>query len=171
MLHYRILGTSNQPTSCSMPTVSSVNPHSVIHVYTYTITGHIYLSDFNVATYVTANKPITSMTGTKPYMGKLLDTVRRKYLAGEKLVNLANCANIHRYTETVFGICTNCCLFAKFFLANSFYLYGSPKFSPTKYFPYTVVHRVVLLLLLYLQRPRCILPRQRGTRSVWTGGV
>lgn len=35
------------------------------------ITGHIYLSDFNVATYVTANKPITSMTGTKPYMGEL----------------------------------------------------------------------------------------------------
>lgn len=34
------------------------------------LTGHIYLSDFNVATYVTSDKPITSMTGTKPYMGE-----------------------------------------------------------------------------------------------------
>ena len=46
--------------------------------------------------------------------------------------------NIHRYTENVFGICTDCSLFAKFFLANNFYLYGLPKFSPTKYFLCTV---------------------------------
>ena len=30
------------------------------------------------------------------------------------------------------------CLFANFFLANSFYLHGSPKFFPAKYFPCTV---------------------------------
>ena len=36
--------------------------------------------------------------------------------------------NIHRYTKSVFGICTDCNLFAKFFLTNSFYLYSSPKF-------------------------------------------
>ena len=57
--------------------------------------------------------------------------------------NLVNCepfakifhAIIHRYTENVYGICTGCFLFPKFFLANSFYLYGLPKFSPTIYFP------------------------------------
>ena len=36
-----------------------------------------------------------------------------------------------------FGICTDCSLFTKLFLTNSFYLYGLPKFSPTKYFPCT----------------------------------
>ena len=55
-----------------------------------------------------------------------------------KLVNLVNhklftkmfIVNIHRYTNNVFGICTDDCnLFAKFFLANSFYLYGSPVHS------------------------------------------
>ena len=29
-----------------------------------------------------------------------------------------------------FGICTDCSLFAKFFLPNSFYLYSSLKFPP-----------------------------------------
>ena len=41
---------------------------------------------------------------------------------GEKLANLANCelfaniflANIHRYTENVFDICTDCSLFTTF---------------------------------------------------------
>ena len=47
--------------------------------------------------------------------------------------------NIHRYIENVFGICTDCSLFAKLFLTNSFYLYGSPKYSPAKYFMCTVV--------------------------------
>ena len=37
--------------------------------------------------------------------------------------------NIHRYTKNVFGVCTDCSLFAKFFHANSFYLYSLPKFS------------------------------------------
>ena len=71
------------------------------------------------------------------------NTVHGKFLAGEKLVNLANCelftkiflANVHRYTENVFGIYTNCSLSAKFFLTNSFYLYSLPKVSPTKCFP------------------------------------
>ena len=36
-------------------------------------------------------------------------------------------------------------LFAKIFLANSFYLYGSPKISPTKIFPCTVF----LLMCVY----------------------
>ena len=60
-----------------------------------------------------------------------------KYLAGEKLVNLTNrevfakifLANIHRYTENVFGKCTDVSLFA-----NNFHLYDSPKFSLAKYF-------------------------------------
>ena len=44
-------------------------------------------------------------------------------------------ANIHRYTENVFGICTDFSWFVKFFLANSFYLFGSPKFLPCQIFP------------------------------------
>ena len=32
--------------------------------------GHIHLSDFNVACIVKEGKTITSMTGTKPYMGE-----------------------------------------------------------------------------------------------------
>ena len=41
----------------------------------------------------------------------------------------------YRYTVNVFSICLDYSLFAKFFLANSFYLYGLPKFSPAKFFP------------------------------------
>ena len=74
-------------------------------------------------------------------------------MAGEKLANRELFAkifltNIHRYTENVFGICTDCSLFSKFFSANSFYLYGSPKFVPAKYFPcmmYRFVFTVVFL--------------------------
>ena len=59
-------------------------------------------------------------------------TAHGKTLAGEKLTNFENhelfakifLPNIHRYTENVFGICTDCNLFAKFFLSNSSYLYG-----------------------------------------------
>ena len=77
-------------------------------------------------------------------------TVHGKILVGEKLTNLGNrepfakifLTNIHRYAENVYGICTDCRLFAKFFLTNSFYLYGSPKFSPAKYFPCTVLPRI-----------------------------
>ena len=73
-------------------------------------------------------------------------TLHGKILVGEKLANLVNhelfakifLINIHRYTENVYGICTDRSLSAKFFLANSFYQYGSPIFSPAKYLPYTV---------------------------------
>ena len=41
----------------------------------------------------------------------------------------------HRYTKFVFDIFTNCSLFVKVFLTNSFYLYGLPNFSPAKIFP------------------------------------
>ena len=72
----------------------------------------------------------------------MVTTVHGKILVGRKLTNLVNCklftkiflANIHRYTKNVFGICTDCSLFAKCFHTNSFYLYGSPKFSPAKTF-------------------------------------
>ena len=47
-------------------------------------------------------------------------------------------ANNCRYTENVFGICIDCSLFAKFFLANNFNLYGLPKFSHAKIFLCTV---------------------------------
>ena len=51
-----------------------------------------------------------------------------KFWLGKKLANLANRelfakifpTNIHRYTQNVFGIYTDCSLFTKFFLANSF---------------------------------------------------
>ena len=67
-------------------------------------------------------------------------------IKSKKLANLTNrgpfvkifLINICRYMENVLYICTDCCLFTKFFLANSFYLYGSQKFSPTKCFPCTV---------------------------------
>ena len=54
---------------------------------------------------------------------------------GEKLANHELFAknfltNIHRYTKNVFGIYIDYSLFTKFFLANRFYLYGSPKFLP-----------------------------------------
>ena len=48
-------------------------------------------------------------------------------------------ADIHRYTEMYLAYELTS-LLAKFFLANSFYLYGLPKFSPTKYFPCTVTY-------------------------------
>ena len=59
----------------------------------------------------------------------------RENFGRENLANLANhepfakifLTNIHRYTENLYGICTDCCLFAKFFLTNSFYLNGSSK--------------------------------------------
>ena len=63
-----------------------------------------------------------------------------KILVGEKLVNLANCklfaeiflGNIHRYNESVLGMCNDFSLFAKIFLAK---LYGLPNISPIKTFP------------------------------------
>ena len=59
-------------------------------------------------------------------------------ISGWQIWQIMNCspnflANIHRYTENVFGICIICSLF------NKFFLYCSPKFSPTKYFPCMVI--------------------------------
>ena len=58
----------------------------------------------------------------------ILSIVHEKILVEEKLVNLAIresfakifLANIHRYTENIYGICTDCCLFTKFFLTKYF---------------------------------------------------
>ena len=61
-------------------------------------------------------------------------------------------ANIHRYTENVFGIYTDCSLFAKFFLTNSFYLYGLPKVFPAKYFPCMVLQSLIQDIVLYRNR-------------------
>ena len=68
-------------------------------------------------------------------------TAHRKIVAGEKLANFENPALfakifraiIHRYTKNAFGICTECNLFANFFLTNTSYLYGLPKFSHVRY--------------------------------------
>ena len=69
-----------------------------------------------------------------------MTTVHRKIWQGKnigefgKLWEKIFVANIHRYRKNVFDIHTDCSsLFAKFFLANSFYLYGLPKSSPAKY--------------------------------------
>ena len=82
-------------------------------------------------------------------------TAHRKIVAAEKLANFENLALfakifiaiIHRYTENVFSICTNCNLFANFFLANTSYLYGLPKFS----------HVQNLYLYLNTSKSTCIL--------------
>ena len=64
-------------------------------------------------------------------------------LVGEKLVNCEPFAKIflayiHRYTENIYGVCTDCSLFTKFFLANSFYLHAYiwfTKILPHQIFP------------------------------------
>ena len=69
----------------------------------------------------------------------------QKNFGGEKLVNcelLAKIFLVTIHTENVFGIYTDCSLFATFLLANSFYLYGSPKIFPAKYFLCTVIKRL-----------------------------
>ena len=70
-----------------------------------------------------------------------MHTAHKKIVAAEKLAKFENpalfakifIAIILRYTEKVFSICTHCNLFANFFLANTSYLYGSPKFSHVQY--------------------------------------
>lgn len=37
--------------------------------------GHVHVTDFNVATITRPNVPVTSTTGTKPYMGECSPTV------------------------------------------------------------------------------------------------
>ena len=70
------------------------------------------------------------------YPLQALITVQGKILVGKKLANHEPIRQNfpRRYTENIYAICTDCCLSAKIFLANSFYLYDYPKFSPTKYF-------------------------------------
>ena len=96
-----------------------------------------------------------------------LCTVHRKILAREKLANLVNHElftkifppNIHIYTENVFEICTDCSLFTKFFLANSFYLYGSPKFS-------RVVGYSYICIRMHTQNTPLLLAAKNGHRKV-----
>ena len=75
------------------------------------------------------------------------NAVHRKYLVWEKIGTLwairqnfpCHCSQIRTLKCIDFGIYTNCSLFAIFFLANSFDMHGSPKFSPAKYFPCTAL--------------------------------
>ena len=88
-----------------------------------------------------------------PYMGKFW---------GGKLANLVNrevfvkifLTNIHRYTENVFGICTDCSLFTNFFSPIAFTCMVHQNFSPAKYFPCTVLYMLVnalIKLMAYLR--------------------
>ena len=68
-----------------------------------------------------------------------VNTVHGKLLVGKKMANLANrelftkifLNNIHRYTENVFGICTDCSLFTKFSLPIVWFA----KIFPRQIFP------------------------------------
>ena len=64
------------------------------------------------------------------------NTVHGKILAGEKLANRKQINfSSPLFTGSIWDtlVCTDCNLLAKFFLTNSFYLYGSTKFSPPKF--------------------------------------
>ena len=86
-------------------------------------------------------------------------TAHRKIVAVEKLANFENpalfakifLAIIHRYTKNVFSICTHCNLFANFFLANTSYLYGSPKFSHVRYLYLNTSKSTCILLKCFSQ--------------------
>ena len=68
-------------------------------------------------------------------------------LTNRKLFAKISLANIHRYIINVFGISTDCSLFAKFFSPKAFsYLYGLPKFSPAKNPLFAVLVKIVLSL-------------------------
>ena len=65
-------------------------------------------------------------------------TVHRKIFGTGKIGKFGKLWGIHQnfpsqIHQNVFSICTDCSLFAKFFLSNSFYLYDSPKFSYVRY--------------------------------------
>ena len=71
-------------------------------------------------------------------------TIHGKILEGKQLANCELFAKIFltNITDTpktylAYGLTVACS--PNFFLANSFYLYGSPKFSPAKYFLCMVV--------------------------------
>ena len=70
------------------------------------------------------------------------NTVDRKILAEEKLVNLANCELFTKFSLPILAdtlkiylayALTTVGVFDKVFLTNSFYLYSLPKFSPAKF--------------------------------------
>ena len=96
----------------------------------------------------------------------------------KKMANLNHAkiffVNIYRYTENVFGICTDCSLFT---LDNSFYLYGSSKFSQVQYFHVAICILFVLKHLiseniLHIVRQHCmaqILMRKTMTNHIALG--
>ena len=124
---------------------------------------HMYICMY-VCMYIHMYVPMFVCTHICIYIYMYVYIVHRKILAGEKLANLVNCelfakfsSPVFRYTENVFGICTDCSLFVKFFLTNNFYLYGLSKFSPTKIFPCTVyifictyVYKICMHTCMYL---------------------
>ena len=70
---------------------------------------------------------------------------------GGKLVNLAfELFATHQYSQNVFGIYNDYSSFAKFFLVSGLYLYGSPKFSPAKYFLCTVYYSIDIIIMASL---------------------
>ena len=75
---------------------------------------------------------------------KLHTIATRENFGREKLANHELFAKVFLTvltdTPKCTWICTDCSLFPKLFLTNSFHLYGLPKFSSTKYFPCTVLH-------------------------------
>jgi serine/threonine kinase 32 len=52
-----------------------VNGQTLLHLLKYdlliVISGHVHITDFNIATLITDNQLATSMSGTTPYMGRL----------------------------------------------------------------------------------------------------
>ena len=94
-----------------------------------TITHHLYIHNFLKHLIKDTNTHNKKTSYTKQNSIQDILPYTRKFWWGIK---------IGKSLAKFSALCTDCCLFAKFFLANSFYLYDSPKFSPTKYFPCTV---------------------------------
>ena len=86
-------------------------------------------------------------------------------LASHELFAKIFLSNIDRYTENVFGICTDRILFAKFFLTNSFCLYGLPKFAPAKYFPCMAITLLPSYFKMYPCKKRAI--RYSSPSIIW----
>lgn len=40
------------------------------------LSGHVHITDFNIATMLTKETQVTTIAGTKPYMGKILERLR-----------------------------------------------------------------------------------------------
>ena len=82
------------------------------------------------------------------YSYVFLHAIHREILAGEKLANLVNHELFARIFLAIWH--TNYSYVYQHFLTNSFYPYGTPKFSPTKYF-------LCVLLADYISILYCIL--------------